>query len=64
LRVAIAAIDIPGMNMDSEPVQKANQALTDAFGKAALENNLDAGIASAEIKGKTLEIILEVPLSR
>jgi hypothetical protein len=64
LRVAIAAIDIPGLNMDSEPVQKANQALTDAFGKAALENNLDAGIASAEIKGKTLEIILEVPLSR
>lgn len=64
LKVEIAAIDIPGLNMESEPVQKANQALTDAFGKAALENNLDAGITSAEIIGNTLEITLEVALSR
>lgn len=62
--VEITWVNIPGLDLASDAVQKANDALSQVLRDQVRENGADAVIKSITVEGDALKILVEVPVRR
>lgn len=63
-QVKISSVNIPGMDIDQETIDQANQALSQMIQEQIDQSGQAGVVKSISVEGQTLKIILEVPLKR
>lgn len=63
LQVQVENVNIPGLDLNSEPVRQLNEALSSAFSQSAAENQ-QGNIKSVRVTDDALEITIEARLGQ